>query len=366
MKETALTPEHIRLGARMGEFAGYNMPIYYTGINDEHLAVRNAVGIFDVSHMGEFIVRGPHALELIQWVTSNDVSRLAPGKAQYSCLPNAGGGIVDDLLVYCLGEQEYMLVVNASNIQKDWDWITSHNKQGAEMTDISDTITLLAVQGPRAAVTLQKLTDVKLDKVPYYSFVRGALAGVKDVIISATGYTGAGGFELYFDRQHALKVWEAVLEAGYPLGIRPAGLGARDTLRLEMGYCLYGNDIDETTSPLEAGLGWITKFTKDFIGKEVLLKQKQAGLTKKLIGFEMQDKAIPRPGYAVFDPAGNRIGKVTSGTMSPVLKKPIGLGYVAVDFARPDTEIHIQIRNNYQPARVVQLPFLKTTAPANA
>ncbi len=358
MKETALTPVHIKLGAKMAEFAGCNMPIVYSGINEEHLNVRNAVGVFDVSHMGEFLLKGDKALDLIQRVTSNDASKLSPGKAQYSCLPNLDRGIVDDLLVYMLAENEYLLVVNASNIQKDWDWISKFNTQGADMTDISDSITLLAVQGPKAADTLQKLTDVDLKSVSYYSFAKGKLAGVDDVIISATGYTGAGGFELYFDKQLSLKIWDAIFEAGKEFDIKPIGLAARDTLRLEMGFCLYGNDIDDTTSPLEAGLGWITKFSKDFNNKDFLLKQKEEGLQRKLIGFEMIDKGIPRHDYPIVDASGNKIGKVTSGTMSPSLKKAIGMGYVTMPFSKPGSEIFIEIRNSSVKAQVVKMPFL--------
>lgn len=359
MKETALISVHISLGAKMTEFAGYNMPVVYTSINEEHAAVRNSVGVFDVSHMGEFVLKGKGALDLIQRVTTNDASKLTPGKAQYSSLPNLNGGLVDDLLVYMLKENEYLLVVNASNMKKDWDWIARFNTKGdVEMADISDSITLLAVQGPKAAEALQSLTTVDLNAIPYYSFVRGKFAGVDDVIISATGYTGAGGFELYFDKKHSMAVWNAVFAAGKDFGIKPIGLAARDTLRLEKGFCLYGNDLDDTTSPLEAGLGWITKFSKDFNGKEIFLKQKQEGVKRKLIGFELVEKGIPRHDYRILDTDGNVIGKVTSGTMAPTLKKPIGMGYVATPFAAPDKEIFVEIRNTPVRARVVKMPFL--------
>lgn len=358
MKETALTPIHISLGARMAEFAGYNMPIVYSSINEEHLTVRNTVGVFDVSHMGEFLLKGPKALDLIQQVTSNDASKLTPGKAQYSCLPNLNGGIVDDLLVYMLDENEYLLVVNASNIQKDWEWISKFNTSGVKMTDISDDITLLAVQGPKAADALQELTKVDLKKIPYYGFVEGKLAGVDKVIISATGYTGAGGFELYFDKKHSRTVWDAVFKAGQKFQIKPVGLAARDTLRLEMGYCLYGNDIDDTTSPIEAGLGWITKFNKEFNGWEFFLRQKQEGVKRKLVGFELVDKGIPRHGHLIVDASGNQIGKVTSGTMSPSLKKAIGMGYVESKFAQPGSEIFVDIRGSRIKSKVVKMPFL--------
>lgn len=358
MKSTALTSVHIQLGAKMAEFAGYNMPIVYNSINEEHLAVRNSVGVFDVSHMGEFLLKGKGALDLIQKVTTNDASKLTPGKAQYSSLPNLSGGLVDDLLVYMLAENEYLLVVNASNMKKDWDWISSFNTYGVEMTDISDSVTLLAVQGPKAADALQQLTTVDLKSIPYYSFAKGKLAGVDNVIISATGYTGAGGFELYFDKQYSLKIWEAVFAAGKEFDIKPIGLAARDTLRLEMGYCLYGNDIDDTTSPLEAGLGWITKFSKDFNSKEFFLKQKQEGVNRKLIGFELVEKGIPRHDYRILDADGNVIGKVTSGTMSPSLKKPIGMGYVTPSFASIGSEIFVEIRNTAVRALVVKMPFL--------
>jgi len=358
MKETALTQVHINLGAKMAEFAGYNMPIVYSSINEEHAAVRNGMGVFDVSHMGEFLVKGKDALALIQQVTTNDASKLTPGKAQYTGLPNLTGGLVDDLLVYMLAENEYLLVVNASNMEKDWNWIAQFKKGDVDMQNISDDITLLAVQGPKVAEALQSLTAVDLKAIPYYSFARGNFAGVEDVIISATGYTGAGGFELYFDKKHSQAVWNALFAAGKGFGINPIGLAARDTLRLEMGFCLYGNDIDDTTSPLEAGLGWITKFTKDFNSKEIFLKQKQEGVKKKLIGFELLEKGIPRHDYRILDAGGNVIGKVTSGTMAPTLKKPIGMGYVATQFAATGSEIFVEIRNAPVKAQVVKMPFL--------
>mgnify|MGYP000285657014 FL=1 len=359
MKNTALTNTHIALGAKMVPFAGYNMPVQYVGINAEHETVRTAVGVFDVSHMGEFILKGEGALELIQKVCSNDASKLYDGKVQYSCLPNEQGGIVDDLLVYRMDEKTYMLVVNASNIEKDWDWISKFNNFGVDMKNISDRTSLLAVQGPKAAQALQSLTDTDLAAMEYYTFVKGTFAGVENVVISATGYTGAGGFELYFDNEHADKIWKAIFEAGAPFGIQPIGLGARDTLRLEMGFCLYGNDIDDSTSPLEAGLGWITKFTKDFVNSSNLAAQKEAGLKQKLVGFEMIDRGIPRHDYEICDASGKVIGKVTSGTQSPSLQKAIGLGYVQSDFAKEDTEIFINIRENLVKAQVVKFPFYK-------
>lgn len=359
MKSTALTDKHISLGAKMVPFAGYNMPVSYKGLNEEHAAVRNSVGVFDVSHMGEFIVKGPHALDLIQKVTSNDASVLTDGKAQYSCLPNADGGIVDDLLVYKIDAETYMLVVNASNIEKDWNWIKQNDTWNVDMKNISDDTSLLAVQGPNAITALQKLTDVKLTDIPYYSFVKGKFNGIDNVVISNTGYTGAGGFELYFDNEHADKMWDGIFEAGKEFDIRPIGLGARDTLRLEMGFCLYGNDIDDTTSPIEAGLGWITKFTKDFTNKKNIEAQKQNGVTKKLVGFEMIDRGIPRHDYAIADANGKVIGKVTSGTQSPSLNKAIGLGYVATEFSKSDSEIFIMIRDKAIKAKVCKIPFLK-------
>jgi aminomethyltransferase len=359
MKSTALTQLHISLGAKMVPFAGYNMPVSYTGLNEEHLAVRNSVGVFDVSHMGEFVIKGAKALELIQKVTSNDASVLTDGKAQYSCFPNETGGIVDDLIVYRIDAETYMLVVNAGNIDKDWNWLQKHNTMGVDMKNISDQTSLLAVQGPKAMDTLQKLTDVKLADIPYYSFVKGKFNGVENVVISNTGYTGAGGFELYFENSAAETMWKAIFEAGKEFNIKPIGLGARDTLRLEMGFCLYGNDIDDATSPLEAGLGWITKFTKEFVNRAALEQQKANGVTKKLVGFEMLDRGIPRHDYPIADASGNTIGKVTSGTQSPSLNKAIGLGYVASSHAKADTEIFIIVRDKAIKARVCKIPFLK-------
>ncbi len=359
MKDVALKQKHEALGAKMVPFAGFNMPVQYTGVTDEHLAVRNSVGVFDVSHMGEFMVRGDKAIDLIQKISSNDATALYDGRVQYSCMPNADGGIVDDLLVYRFSENEYMLVVNASNIDKDWDWISSHNDMGAEMENISDNISLLAVQGPKAAEAMQKLTDMNLVDMKYYHVQRGTFAGVENVIVSTTGYTGAGGVEIYFENKDADRIWEAVFEAGAAYDIKPIGLAARDTLRLEMGFCLYGNDIDDTTSPLEAGLGWITKFTKDFVNSDALKQQKEAGVTKRLIGFELVDRGIPRQGYDIVDADGNKIGHVTSGTMGPSVQKAIGMGYVAKPFAKADTEIYINIRNKNIKANVVKLPFYK-------
>lgn len=359
MNNTALTEKHIALGAKMVPFAGYNMPVTYEGINAEHATVRNGVGVFDVSHMGEFILKGENALDLIQRVTSNDASKLYDGKVQYSCLPNHDGGIVDDLLVYRIDEKTYMLVVNASNIEKDWNWIQQFNTNGVEMHNISDQTSLLAIQGPKAADALQTLTDVDLASMEYYTFVKGTFAGVENVVISATGYTGAGGFEIYFENEHADKIWEAIFEAGKAYNIKPIGLGARDTLRLEMGFCLYGNDIDDTTSPIEAGLGWITKFSKSFTNSEALQAQKEAGIQKKLVGFEMIDRGIPRHDYEIADAEGNIIGKVTSGTQAPSLQKAIGMGYVAKDFSKEGTEIFINIRNTPIKAKVVKFPFYK-------
>jgi aminomethyltransferase len=360
MKNTPFTEKHIALGAKMAPFAGYNMPISYTGINDEHAAVRNNAGVFDVSHMGEFILKGENALDLIQRVTSNDASKLTNGKAQYSCLPNNDGGIVDDLLVYCIEENNvYMLVVNASNIEKDWNWISQHNDKNVEMHNISDKTCLLAIQGPNATKILQSLTELDILNLKYYTFVKGAFAGVENVLISATGYTGAGGVEIYFEdnNDNAVKIWDAIFEAGKAAGIKPIGLGARDTLRLEMGFCLYGNDIDDATSPLEAGLGWITKFTKDFTNRAYFEKQKAEGLTKKLVGFEMQEKGIARHGYEIKDFSGAPIGAVTSGTMSPSLGKAIGMGYVETKYAALDCEIYIAVRNTLLKAKVVKIPF---------
>jgi aminomethyltransferase len=359
MKNTSLTKVHESLGAKMVPFAGYNMPVQYAGINAEHETVRKAVGVFDVSHMGEFILKGEQALDLIQRVTSNDASKLVDGKVQYSCLPNEEGGIVDDLLVYRLDEKTYMLVVNASNIEKDWDWISRFNTNNVEMHNISDKTSLLAVQGPKAADALQKLTDINLASMEYYSFKKGTFAGIGNVLISATGYTGAGGFEIYFENEHAEHIWSEIFKAGEEFGIKPIGLGARDTLRLEMGFCLYGNDINDTTSPLEAGLGWITKFTKEFVNSKNLLAQKETGVTKKLVGFEMVERGIPRHDYLIVDADGTQIGHVTSGTQSPSLQKAIGLGYVNTALAKEGTEIFIQIRDNKVKAKVVKFPFYK-------
>ncbi len=344
----------------MVEFAGYTMPVSYTGINDEHIAVRKNAGVFDVSHMGEFIIKGDKALDLIQRVTSNDASKLTAGKAQYSCLPNESAGIIDDLLVYCIEQNKvYMLVVNASNIEKDWNWITGNNEGGAEMHDISGKTCLLAVQGPNATKILQPLTEMDILNLKYYTFVKGLFAGVDNVLISATGYTGAGGVEIYFEDKDGApdKIWDAIFEIGASQGLKPAGLGARDTLRLEMGFCLYGNDIDDTTSPLEAGLGWITKFSKDFTAKSLLEKQKAEGLKRKLVGFEMVDRGIPRQGYEIRDEKGETIGRVTSGTQSPSLHKAIGMGYVSVDYSPIDTGIYIAVRDKQLKAKVVKFPF---------
>lgn len=359
MKTTALTHRHEALGAKMVPFAGYNMPVSYAGIKEEHQCVRNNVGVFDVSHMGEFILKGEGALDLIQRVISNDASKLELGQALYAYLPNGEGGIVDDLLVYRLDDGNYMLVVNASNIDKDWNWIQKHNTANVEMVNISDKTTLLAVQGPKAAEALQSLTSIDLAEIPYYRFVRGEFAGAKNTIISATGYTGAGGFELYFNNENADQIWDAIFNAGASFGIQPIGLGARDTLRLEMGYCLYGNDIDDTTSPLEAGLGWVTKLNKDtdFIGKDLMVKEKADGLKRKLVGFEMIDRGIPRKDYPIVNAKGENIGIVTSGTQSPSLDKAIGLGYVSWENRQIDTEIFIEVRNKHIKAKVVKLPF---------
>lgn len=360
MKNTPFTQKHIDLKAKMAEFAGYNMPISYTGINDEHTAVRKNAGVFDVSHMGEFMLKGENALDLIQRVTSNDASKITNGQAQYSCLPNTTGGIVDDLIVYCIEQNKiYMLVVNASNIEKDWNWISSYNTKGVDMENISDKTCLLAIQGPNATKILQPLTDTDIMNLKYYTFVKGTFAGVENVLISATGYTGSGGVEIYFEDNNgaAETIWNAIFAAGTPQGLKPIGLGARDTLRLEMGYCLYGNDINDTTSPLEASLGWITKFTKPFTNSEALQKQKEAGITRKLVGFEMVDRGIPRHYYKIKDANGNLIGEVTSGTQAPSLNKAIGMGYVAIDHAAIDSEIYIDIRNTLVKAKVVKAPF---------
>lgn len=343
----------------MVPFAGYNMPVQYEGINVEHATVRNAVGVFDVSHMGEFILKGENALDLIQRVTSNDASKLHDGKIQYSCFPNEEGGIVDDLLVYRMDEKSYMLVVNASNIDKDWNWLQKFNTNNVEMHNISDKTSLLAVQGPKSADALQSLTDMDLASMEYYTFKKGTFAGVDNVLVSATGYTGAGGFEIYFENQYADQIWDAIFTAGAEYGIKPIGLAARDTLRLEKGFCLYGNDIDDTTSPIEAGLGWVTKFTKTFTNSEALLAQKEAGVSRKLIGFEMIDRGIPRHDYPIVNAEGAVIGRVTSGTQSPTLQKAIGMGYIDKDLAKEGAEIFIEIRNTKVKAQVVKFPFVK-------
>lgn len=359
MKNTALTHIHESLGAKMVPFAGYNMPVQYEGVNAEHEIVRNGVGVFDVSHMGEFFLKGENALALIQKVTSNDASKLVDGKAQYSCLPNNEGGIVDDLIVYKIADNQYMLVVNASNIEKDWNWISAHNDLGVAMQNLSEDYSLLAIQGPKAAAAMQSLTPIDLTTMGYYTFQIGEFAGINDVIVSATGYTGSGGFEIYFKNEDAESIWNKVFEAGAPFGIKPIGLAARDTLRLEMGFCLYGNDINDTTSPLEAGLGWITKFDKEFTNSENLKKQKEAGVAKKLVGFEMVDRGIPRHDYEIADAIGNIVGIVTSGTQSPSMGIAIGMGYVPTALATPDSEIYIRIRNKDIKAKVVKMPFYK-------
>ena len=359
MNKTALYNKHVSLGAKIVPFAGFEMPVQYSGVTEEHFAVREKVGLFDVSHMGQFYVEGATAKDLLQFVTSNNVENLENGKAQYSCLPNGNGGIVDDLIVYKMEDNKYFVVVNASNIEKDWNHISKFNEKfGAKMTNISNETSLIAIQGPKATETLQKLTDTNLSDIPYYHFTVGTVAGVENVIISNTGYTGSGGFEIYFDNSFAEKLWDDLTLAGEEFGIIPCGLAARDTLRLEKGFCLYGNDIDDTTSPLEAGLGWITKFDKEFVDKEFLLKQKEEGIIRKLVGFEMQEKAIPRHDYLVVDAAGNEIGKVTSGTMSPMKKVGVGLAYVAAPNHKLGSEIFIQIRNKNIPAKVVKLPFV--------
>ena len=361
MKNTPFTEKHIALGAKMADFAGFNMPISYTGINDEHATVRNAAGVFDVSHMGEFMVKGPHALELIQRITTNDASKLTAGKAQYSCMPNETGGIVDDLLVYCIKENEvYMLVVNAGNIDKDWNWITQYNTNNAELQNISDDTCLLAIQGPTATKILQPLTDIDILNLPYYTFAKGKFAGVENVLISATGYTGSGGVEIYFENKDgaADKIWDAIFDAGKTAGIKPIGLGARDTLRLEKGFCLYGMDINDTTSPIEAGLGWVTKFTKDFTSKAIFEKQKAEGVMQKLVGFEMLEKGIARHDYEIKDFEGASIGKVTSGTQAPSLGKAIGMGYVDTKFSAIGSEIFVKVRSTLLRAVVVKVPFV--------
>ncbi|AOW19855.1 glycine cleavage system aminomethyltransferase GcvT [Urechidicola croceus] len=359
MKNTALTHIHESLGAKLVPFAGYNMPVQYEGVNAEHETVRNGVGVFDVSHMGEFLIEGENALALIQKVTSNDASKLKIGDAQYSCMPNTDGGIVDDLIIYRVKEFTYLLVVNASNIDKDWEWISSYNDVNAEMKNISEGFSLLAIQGPKAVEAMQSLTSVDLSDIKYYTFKVSDFAGIEHVIISATGYTGSGGFEIYCKNSEVEQIWNKVLEAGKNFGIKPIGLAARDTLRLEMGYCLYGNDINDTTSPIEAGLGWITKFTKDFVNAEELQKQKTYGTERKLVGFELDERGIPRHDYDIVDSNGNIIGVVTSGTMSPSLKKGIGLGYVPKVFSKLGSKIYIQVRKKAIPATIVKLPFYK-------
>jgi aminomethyltransferase len=360
MKETAFAAIHEKLGAKMVNFAGWNMPVQYEGLKVEHQTVRNGVGVFDVSHMGEFIIRGEHAFDLVQKVTSNDVSKLTDGKVQYSCFPNGKGGIVDDLLVYRVDAKTYMLVVNASNIDKDWNWISENNDwSDIEMINISERTSLLAVQGPKAVDALKGLTtDMDLENMKYYTFAKGTFAGVENVLVSATGYTGAGGFEVYFDREHSEHIWNAIFEAGAEYDIAPIGLGARDTLRLEKGFCLYGNEITDETSPLEAGLGWITKLDVDFIGADLMRKEKEQGLKNRLVGFEMIDRGIPRHGYDITDADGNKIGHVTSGTMSPSTDKAIGMGYVPFEMRQPDTEIYIAVRKKLLKAKVVKIPFL--------
>lgn len=360
VKELVLNDIHIAAGGQMTPFAGYSMPVRYSSDIEEHMTVRKGVGVFDVSHMGEFFLKGPQALELIQKLTSNDAGKLYPGRAQYSCLPNDKGGIVDDLIVYMMAENEYMLVVNAANEQKDWDWISSHNDLGVEMENASDQYCLFAVQGPKATAVLQQLTGVDLNNIKYYHFAVGNIAGGRDVIISATGYTGAGGFELYVKNADAKTVWQNIFAAGQDAGIKPIGLGARDTLRLEMGFCLYGNDIDDTTSPIEAGLGWITKFTKEFTNSQALKQQKEGGVSRKLAGFVMEDRGIPRHGYELVNENGEVIGRVTSGSQSPVLGTGIGLGYVKTNYTEPGTTIYVAVRKRKLKARVKKLPLIET------
>ncbi|UOE41814.1 glycine cleavage system aminomethyltransferase GcvT [Chryseobacterium suipulveris] len=358
-KKTALYNKHVSLGAKMVPFAGFEMPVQYSGVTEEHFAVREKVGIFDVSHMGQFFVEGDSAKDLLQYVTTNNLDTLENGKAQYNCLPNGNGGIVDDLIIYKMADGKYFVVVNASNIDKDWNHLQKYNEKfGAKLTNVSDEMSLIAIQGPKATETLQKLTDTNLSEIPYYHFTEGTVAGVADVIISNTGYTGSGGFEIYFKNDDAVKLWDALTDAGQEFGLIPCGLASRDTLRLEKGFCLYGNDIDDTTSPMEAGLGWITKFDKDFVDKETFAKQKEEGVTRKLVGFEMQERAIPRHDYPVVDTDGNVIGKVTSGTMSPMRNVGIGLAYVAKPHFKVGSDIFIQIRNKSVPAKVVKTPFV--------
>lgn len=358
MKATAFNQIHKDLGAKMVPFAGYEMPVQYSGVNHEHMVVREAVGVFDVSHMGQFFAEGERVEELLQYITSNDVTKVAIGQAQYTTMPNDKGGIVDDLIIYKISNEKWMLVVNAANIEKDWNWINKQNKWDVKLENSSDEMSLLAIQGPKAVEAMQSLTDVDLAEIPFYHFKIGTFAGVDNVIISATGYTGSGGFEIYFDNKDAKQIWNKVMEAGVGFGIEPCGLAARDTLRLEKGYCLYGNDINDETSPLEAGLGWITKLDTDFIGKDLIVKQKTEGLKKKLVAFKMIEKGIPRHDYKIVDEYENTIGVVTSGTQSPILKEGIGLGYVATDFSKPGNIIYIQIRDKNVKAEVVKLPFV--------
>lgn len=361
MKTTPFTEKHIALGAKMAEFAGYNMPISYTSINDEHATVRNNAGVFDVSHMGEFMISGPDALELIQRICSNDASKLEAGKAQYTCFPNEEGGVVDDLIVYCFEpDEKYLLVVNAANIEKDWNWVVKHNTNNAVIENISDQVAQLAIQGPKANEIIQSLTDVELANLKYYTFTVGTFAGVPNVIISATGYTGSGGVEIYIQDtpENARKIWDAIFEVGTPKGLKPIGLGARDTLRLEKGYCLYGHEIDDTTSPIEAGLGWITKFNKDFVGKAHAARVKEEGAKRKLVGIEMEERGIPRQGYTLQDAAGNAIGIITSGTQSPTLNKAIGIAYLNKEHAAEGTEVFVAVRDKAIRAKVVKMPFV--------
>jgi len=359
MKDTALSSTHKALGAKMVPFAGYNMPVQYEGVNIEHETVRKALGVFDVSHMGEFLIEGPNALDLIQKVSSNDASNLEIGNAQYSCLPNDNGGIIDDLIIYKIKEESYLLVVNASNIEKDWNWISSKNDVDATMRNISDSYSLLAIQGPKAVEAMQSLSSYDLSKIKFYNFVIGDFAGIAHVIISATGYTGSGGFEIYCKNEDVKQVWDKVLEAGADFGIKPIGLAARDTLRLEMGYCLYGNDIDDTTSPIEAGLSWVCKFNKDFTNSDALQAEKERTPDRKLVAFKLDERGIPRQGYDIVDSSAKTIGNVTSGTMSPMLGVGIGLGYVPKVFSKVGSKINIQVRKKAIPATVVKLPFYK-------
>ncbi len=358
MKVTALNQVHKNLGAKMVPFAGYEMPVQYTGVNQEHMVVREGVGVFDVSHMGQFFAKGPEVEQLLQYIATNDVTKVAAGQAQYTCMPNEKGGIVDDLIIYKISDEEWMLVVNASNIEKDWDWINSHNKWDVSLENKSEEMSLLAIQGPKSIEAMQSLTDVNLSEIPFYHFKIGKFAGIDNVIISATGYTGSGGFEIYFENKDAELIWNKVMEAGKDFGIEPCGLAARDTLRLEKGYCLYGNDIHDETTPLEAGLAWITKLDTDFVAKDIIAKQKEEGVKKKLVAFKMIEKGIPRHDYKIVDEYENTLGVVTSGTQSPILKQGIGLGYVAIDFAKPGTHIYIQIRDKNILAEVVKLPFV--------